>query len=726
MQPLNYYREVVDTISEGNVVVAINNLKNHISTLQDWALMDECVTIEQTYHAMLRFYAEGAKDEHRDDVYCDILARLVDVAQRLGRKSKLKHETSLLYSKIRTVSHLARTLIYYTNRLKDIRQQALFLSIMDEANDEAEQSSRKLLDELFDHLWVAARLSKDDTAELRDMFASNYLTDNEKAWMVSALTLSALSYFDATKILLLGDVIAMSEGVVQCRAFVGVALVIMLHYKTITALHLDRKLDILKSHAHSSTWAMLQVMLFTTYNTRRIRKQFTDQIMPLISRLHAGAGTPENLIDILQDDEAQLPSGIDPSLIRKIHNRIQKVNDQATQGIDVYFEQFSQLKAYGFFYEVRNWFLPFGMCSEESHEQLRNLTALMGHSNLCDSDKHSLLATINMMPAQQMEFIRQQIKQLDILDANECNREIDQRLLANFNEQSSAMDFSHKPSPCLAYAPLYLQDLYRFFLIKMKGVREGNPFEAEPMLLFANHMMCDNMITPEESCTITMQAYGLKLYRHTLNLMPMCDEEDAERLLVIQALCHAALGEHPEAIDAFELHDINYGNMPSEARIVYANSLICDQLYERAVKVYESIPADEMIDVEGFATALFMLGRYDESLNLLFKEDFLNPDQPNIQRHIAHNLLYVNKPEEAMRYCGHLVSSPSPTVKDYLWAGHCQFAMGNMPQALHYYKKVLELEPHNSLFTTEDRELLQDLGVSAVSINLMGDAAANS
>lgn len=723
MQSINYYKEILDTISEGNIVVAINILKNRISELQDWAMMDECVTIEQTYHAMLRFFAQGAKDEHRDDVYCDILVRLVDVAQRLERKSKIKHDSSLLYSKIRIVTRQARTLQYYTNRLKTNRQQALFLSIMEQNDENTDDTCRKLLEELFDYLWVATQFSKDDIDSLKELFATDYLNSYEKAWMVSALSLSALSYFHISKIQILSDIIDTTDGVVQCRAFVGVALIIMLHHKTISALRLDKKLSIFTSSANSATWSVLQVLLFTTYNTRRVRKQFTDQIFPLISQLQANVGNPENLLDILQDESAELPPEIDPSLLHKIHNRIQKVNDQVMQGLDVYYEQFSQLKAYSFFHEVRNWFMPFELCSSESRDQLHNLSILMGHSNLCDSDKHSLLATIGMMPSQQMEFIKQQIQQLDIHNVSNENQDIDIRLHENYRQLCDTLDLSQATSPSLAYAQFYLQDLYRFFFIKMKGEHDHNPFEADSLLLFANHMVCDEMINTSDSYVITMQAYAMKLYRHTLNLLPMCDEDEADRLLVIQGLCHSVLGEHAEAIDAFELHDLNYGNMPSEAKIVYANSLSADMQYEKAVKVYETIPPDEMIDQIGYASALSTLGRYEDSLNLLYKEDFLNPGQIEIQRHIAHDLLYINKPDQAMRYCQQILSTHSPKPKDYLIAGHCQLVAGDIPKALQYYKNVVRLEPHSPLFNTEDKDLLLDLGVSLVTVNLIADAA---
>ena len=181
---------------------------------------------------------------------------------------------------MKNVGRQSRTLAYYTNRLQTLSQQHLFASITEGDNTSIDNVHKELVEEFFDYIWVVAKLSEEDKNVLSKMFEADYLCDAEKQWLVSALTLSLLYFYDENKLDLLLSLIDNSNEQTACRALVGLSLVIYEH-RDIFEIRAPHELFDFRPEL-SATWALLQIFYFILSNTKRIRLQIEQDFMPLM------------------------------------------------------------------------------------------------------------------------------------------------------------------------------------------------------------------------------------------------------------------------------------------------------------------------------------------------------------------------------------------------------------------------------------------------------------
>ena len=63
------YKKTLALLKQGHLAAALDLQKQQISGLQEYALMDECIKIEEAYSLMIRYFSEGVEDKRRKEVY---------------------------------------------------------------------------------------------------------------------------------------------------------------------------------------------------------------------------------------------------------------------------------------------------------------------------------------------------------------------------------------------------------------------------------------------------------------------------------------------------------------------------------------------------------------------------------------------------------------------------------------------------------------------------------
>ena len=86
--------------------------------------------------------------------------------------------------------------------------------------------------------------------------------------------------------------------------------------------------------------------------------------------------------------------------------------------------------------------------------------------------------------------------------------------------------------------------------------------------------------------------------------------------------------------------------------------------------------------------ALLKLGRTSEVREELFRLDYQYPDDMNVKRVLAWAMLADKSLDKAAQLYDTLLTS-TPAHEDYLNAGYCQWAMGNIQQAVDLFREWL-------------------------------------
>lgn len=735
---LDDYKEAVSCISSGrHLKKVLEKQKEQISILGNWNMMDECQKIEEAYLLMLKYFSEGVEDEQRDEVYGQLRQRMLALSQKIKRQRELKESTSLYYSKLRAVARQSRTLLYYTKKLRTISSRDLFLDIT--GTQDVDNSEReRCVEELFDYIWVTAALSKEDHEELSSMFLDEqFVSDGEKQWLTSALTLSALSFYDEKKLELLTTLSAHNSMAVACRAIVGLSLVAM-HHRDILKVSCPHY--IFDSYPDvSATWSMLQVFCLTLSNTKHIRKQIEQNFMPLVKDFQKGL-SPEQLQDILEDDDADLPPGMDADTIKKIRSSMLSMADSASKGLDIYYSNFSKMKHSLFFHEARNWLKPFGLNSLGKDHIMNSLSAVMGNDVLCDSDKYSLADMVSSVSRSMADMFEEISK--NMMPTDELGKTESMMRHKRFDDVVSSFVFSAKPNECLVYATSYLQDLYRFYTLKMSDSIDGNPFwmfcgnssgADDGSLIVVDNEFVSSRIDHSDLAAVASEAYNQRLYGDAVRLFDLLKHKRSlkskERLVV--AFCHAMLKDYDAAVECFNSVKSDDKSFTPELKILFSSCLVNsathtgDANLEQALKIYSELYDEEIhsFPVYDYSLLLLRLGNIAEAQDVLFKEDFLKPDQIRIERLLLKCLLKQGNLKQALPYCTKICADEKACSQDFMNAGHVHFALGDNAKAVECYRKSCSGAVGASFILPEaDRELLMSLGIAPLSINLMADA----
>ncbi|MBQ7741793.1 MAG: hypothetical protein IJT90_02540 [Bacteroidaceae bacterium] len=734
---MNYFDQYCDTLrmlAEGQLLEAIRKQKGYASELQNWELMDEIVKTEETYALMLKYFAQGMDDERRNDIYGDVVERTLAVAEKIKRAAGWAEATTPYYSKLRTVARQGRTLQYYSRRLQAISGQQLFHDIVD--SDQAPTSGQRssLVEELFDYIWVAGILSAEDRAALSSLLNGAVLTPGEKMWMVSALTLSLLQYYDVAKLQLLAalataesyaDDDTSDDALIRCRAIVGISLAAM-YYKHRFAVSCPR-IEL----PSAITFVILQLQYMVQYQTRRLRQTFDNDFMTLLNQMRGQITDLNELKDLLEDEDPEMPpAGIDPEVIRAIQSRLKQATDMAHRGLDMMYGHFRQLKSYPFFRETRSWLKPTMVPTPDFEATLGKLGPLLNYSRMCDSDIHSMAATMASMPQTFGQMIASQMEELDLhadAEANESlGREERGQKMSAFMQQYSHY-FKHAGDAIdtsIAYATSYLQDLYRLFTIRMEHEKEGNPLspykgeQGVDLFLFLDSPLIRDGINGADAAVAPEYAFNSRLYRHAIVLSEVfsASYEQSSAVKLRVAFSHAMLHDSHSAVEVYR----HCEELPPEHLMVYAGCLMeCGQPQE-AIREYEILFSgdDKGISLYPYAVALSQSGRFADACEVLYQEDYHRPDQIKVVRLLAWCSLRRSLWDGAgvVSLYNRLLTMSPLRSSDWLNAGHAMLANGDVHQALDFYHKA-----ETTAISDDDCELLLSLGVQPLTMRLVRD-----
>lgn len=732
---LQDYNEFVVGLYDGVPLKGlIMRLKSQISNLKDWTLQDECMKIEETYDLMLKYFSEGVVDKDCHVVYRQLSVRLFRLAQRVRRQRGVRESSNCYYAKVRTVGMQSRTMTYYTKRLRSIGMQDLFLSITNDSAEGSESMRKSLVEEFFDYIWTVAEFSDEDYADILSFFDEACISDEEKQWLVSALTLSSLFYYDVHKIRLLMSLTEYSDGRVACRAYVGLALTLMVNKIEVRFNESFTPKPPLSSKL-SSTWSMLQVLCFYITRTNRIDKEVDQNFMPLIMNMQHSV-TPEQLQELLGDEDADLPEGIDPEVVNKIRKSLRSMAKEAVKGLDMYYSGFSKMKNGVFFSEVRNWLKPFALNTSGDDNILCLIDGAAENNMLCDSDKYSLATLLSSVPS----GLKKQIEEMSsaiaasghVRNTDEIAQQREVFLRSRYLEQASSFNFSSRPAECLMYALDYLKDLYRLFNIKFKGVSEANPFYYDrkdntyaytPLTIVSNSAVT-LMINDEDIESLAREASNQHFYGEAIGLYRVVKRERTNEDLQLLAFWHAMIGDYDTAVDIYYQVDIK--QMSPEMKLMFATCLqrcrhgVDDKYLRLAKSLLFDLDSEhhDIVPLLNYGKLLIRCGQFYSALKPLYEEDYLRPGQASVERQIVKCLLQVGDAEQALSYCEKLLDNPGIEISDYMNIGHAYFIHGDTLKALECYRKIGDA----FFFTENDYDILDSYGIKTELIGIMADA----
>ena len=643
----------------------------------------EFEAIKTDYQLMVDYMGRGFSDSHRESLYSTLLQRLYRVAADLEISWRCKNVSAYVNS-FRVIDHLNTSHDFVRTVLESFVSDIAMLSL--QAEETREQKSTELYDRhqsfmnrLFSALWTSCQWTDDDCKFYTDLLLSPTVMSTDQQVIVSAISLGAMNQFDINKFKTLVNVYqkATDEHVRQ-RALVGWVLAV---YEGMDIFPEQDALirELCENPTITRELLTLQIQFFYSKDAEKDNDKIQRDIMPDIMR---NSNLTIGRLGIMEKEEDAIESILhqdaDEKRMEQMEEKVRKMMDMQKQGSDIYFGGFRQMKRFPFFNDMVNWFTPFYL----NHPALRPvisklgdtkfLNTLMERSNFCESDRYSfafaLEQIINQLPSD--------IKEVIGSDA----------MLGPLAESDDMED-------AISIRRTYLQDLYRFFRLYHTANDFINPFEDNGK----GDFVADTFFFTYKSFMGTgLDDVKLRLASHLYKHQQMT--ELAELLTTFQsadpryAILMGYMNIHMgKAEFAYQFFDYALKAEPDNQWALKgkARAALDAEDYKTAEEVYTELlklePGHKNYTMNR-CVALLKLGRTSEVREELFRLDYQYPEDMNVKRVLAWAMLSDNSLDKASQLYDTLLAA-TPAHEDYLNAGYCQWAMGNVQRAVELFRE---------------------------------------
>ena len=150
------------------------------------------------------------------------------------------------------------------------------------------------------------------------------------------------------------------------------------------------------------------------------------------------------------------------------------------------------------------------------------------------------------------------------------------------------------------------------------------------------------------------------------------------------------------------------------------------KLYDNALEEYDLLikhnPEKKSYTLNKMI-CLTNLGRYEETLDTLFRLSLENEDDLNVKRVLAWALTGVGKYEQALTQYAQLTGGETPVAEDFLSQGYCLWFANRTADAIASFRRYLDETGETAVRIIENEEALIDKkGIKTSERLLMLDA----
>jgi tetratricopeptide (TPR) repeat protein len=733
--------KLLDASRLGEALMELKTLLyGHLFRLDD--LIEREKALYTSYEYMLKYRCKGISDPERPVMYRKFLQQAYELAAE-GKQRILTNISEAEYyflrrAKEEEIIDPEDTLLTLRSELEAFPDELQVSQLNDYQGGEIiMQRHEHTLYKMFQLVWISNKWSEEEAdGATADYVYSTIMDQNDICLFVTAVTLATMEIMDARKVHLLLDAAVHPNVEIRQRAFVGLAMVLILHGGHIAA---DAELSAhLSLNGENESFCRelntVYIHLLRAQTTEELTQQMRDEIIPDIIKKSQNLQSNIRIIFEENEDEAN-PDWERIGDESGLNDAVQRMANLQMEGSDVYMSTFAQLKAYPFFQSIENWFYPFTFMISDVFEKWRQLLPdeqrtlefVLDTSMFCNNDKYSFSLTFFRMPAQGRRMTLAQIA-----PAMEEAQEGEEGNKGSARWQKTIEERRNDP---VLISNHYVQDLYRFFHLHPRHLDFDSVF-AKKISLHTNPALAEILGKSEYIIYVGNFLFHMERYEEALPIYELLIErKEADADIYLKAgFCLQKKKDYAGAVEHYKMADtLKPEHLWTLRRLATCYRLLKE--YDEALVCYRKVAAIEPNN----ETVIFYIGsclmekeRYDEALKHFFRLDFMNEHNLKAWRGIAWCSVLAKKYEQAERYYVKILGSGQAVPTDYLNGGHVALLMNNLPVAVTRYRSMLKNQTKEAkkgrmnfssfreLFE-QDVPLLISRGISEADLSLLLD-----
>ncbi len=686
----SFSSDLSDYIDSSSLRDAILAIKNRIS--QEFpAFTPQVDEAEQTYKYLLHYMTEGYADPSRDSQLLSIKEKLHRLADRMMVESEVKESPLEWYSTMRLRNLRGDNLTTLFDRYRELHEDLSGLYSVgapSEATSDRQYQLDNYLCDIFDEIRIRYHLSRSDRALISRYISDPSIGSALPRIILSAIVVSSLFIYDETKFELLTEIVPDNNIAIPLRAIamVGVFLIFSQHPKR-AALYGKTRQRIELWKDDDSIMTMLHTVakiLIRTADTDNVRKTMDEDVIPRIMKMGPDIVRKMRDASVTSDVSAfeENPEWAEMFEQTGIRKKLEELSELQSEGADLMIAAFSNLKNFPFFKTPANWFLPFN----PNHSALSGFRKmdLSGVGELfestlmmSDSDKFSFALAIDRIPRQQLEAM-----------STAMNQQFEQMR----DEKNSSLQLN-TDSVIATETRRFVRNLYRFTKLFRDGRQVPDCF-ARTIDLSSLGLLWDVMANEELIELAAAYYFSRRLYSQALPLLRMADTDPSRKLKEQIGYCLENMNLKDEAMHAYEKALlVNPDSRWLIRRMAILLTSGNNPNFHRAIELYKKLvekdPDNEKL-LSNISDLLCKTEQYTYALKYLYKLNYLYPQNSYAPSAIAWAELKSGNLEKAKECFNHLLIS-EPDYKSYVGSGHISLILGNIKDAIGFYKESINL-----------------------------------
>lgn len=690
-----------------------------------WNIRQTIASIKENYNLMAKYALDGISDPSRNQVRSDIISSITTTTDLILREAKLPTSPKLYFSALRYEKLQGDATIASLIELYKEKNSRMSMGLLTGNTDIKEPDGRLLSDvldtiatRLFNKVWTSHPFTKSDHQVLMAFFNDATVPKTIKIQLIGAVMLGGMEYFSENRLLLLGEIYNSNANGLDIHALCALLLTTWMQRNNI---HTSKIKSMIASLSELPQWPgdvkMAFLQFIRTRDTERINRTMREDVIPSMMKIRPGINK------IIKDDPEMLdPMSIEDNpeweeLFEKsgLGSKLRELSELQAEGADVMMSTFSHLKSFPYFNEVAHWFQPFS--PEQYHvskaladDSFELAELLESTPMLCDSDKYSMVFSLEQVAGSARKVMLEQIKAQNINLAEIKNSSL-------LPEANSRENIANK----------YVQDLYRFFTLYRRKNEFSNPF-VSPVNLVEIPEIAEAFDADSTLQLVAQFYFKRKYYSEAYTIYSKMLERDSSDAQTLQkaGYCMQQLGDIPVATGLYERSELlNPDSQWLQRRLAQCYRSL--GMYEKAASHYEKLlklNPDDLGLSQNLGNCYLDLKRYDDALKQYFKVEFLDSKSNKALRPIAWCLLMTGQAERGRTYYEKILAD-APTSNDLLNYGHLEMSEGKYREAISKYRNSLKLsggdiDKWKEMFNADRKELIA-LGVDPFIIDLVAD-----
>lgn len=712
------YQQIYNKLANGNLADSFPMIRDKSRIIGNWTIADEVESLWTTYQQMMLFMLNGIKDSQSKAMRESICKKLYTLTTKIERQERLNIHKEEKYvsncSSLRNIpsmESLVTNLEQLSAEIDAVKNDELLRDSIKAYNlDKLEKDIESARTKLFYWVWTSEPWSNNDVTQANRIIFSEQISNNDKALIVAAVTLSLLEYPDPSKMLFLLDTYLFDNALVAQRALVGFIIAFELDFSN-TYRHnteLYNRLDLYKEDSEfaSDYYSAIAQLMFSS-TTEKVSDKMRLDIMPTImqsqfKKMNKETKTALNIDELTKNGEN--PEWIDEE---KVTSKIQEMAELQKDGADLYYSTFSMMKGYSFFSEMAHWFYVFSIdnpCVDSVKKLLSskfgNVVRLMlDGSPFCNSDKYSLCFMFNTLGSFGETTLENQVNS-QLQDVESIDDVIEEAKKLSTQKQNVRRHF--------------IFDLYRFFYSYPYKTQFRNPFDVwkkNPINPLSNEWLAKTIGNdPEKNAAYAEFLMRKEFYAGANDIFAKLaiNEFDKELVSIWQKLgfCQQKLGNNSSALHSYKVaNNLKPNSKWTLSHLATLSSIAKD--HEEALKYYK-----ELLDIDpnnikyimSTANLMMELKEYEPAMNLFHKANFIDENNETVKLNIALCSVICKDNNKAMKYILEILSKNADNTNAKDLYAIVMMIDGNVREAYNYVK-----DNYNATNISHFEELLNKL-----------------